>query len=78
MLIMKRTWEEETCYVVINFSAKQEKTAALTLSNPFIAGQINVSADMANLSDTQNGPVLSIPPYGIVVLCEKKNITGKI
>lgn len=78
VLIMKRTWEGETCCVAINFSAKQEKTAALTLSNPFIAGQINVSADMANLSDTQNGPVLSIPAYGIVVLCEKKNITGKI
>ena len=67
---MKRTWGEETCYVVINFSAKQEKTVALTLKNPVIAGQVNVSPAAGSISNIQDGPVLNIPPYGIVVLWE--------
>ena len=70
VLIMKRTWDEETCYVAINFSAKQEKTVALTLKNPVIAGQVNVSPAAGSISNIQDGPVLNIPPYGIVVLWE--------
>lgn len=70
VLVMKRTWAGESCYVAINFNAKQEKTALLPMDQPVLAGQVNVSPDIACLSGEEGAAVLRIPPYGVAVLAE--------
>ncbi|MBP3655502.1 MAG: alpha amylase [Clostridia bacterium] len=68
VIIMRRVYGGETCYVAMNFDGKQARTAALDWANPTMMEQINVSGNVSTLDQTGGGAVLTLAPYGVVIL----------
>lgn len=67
VLVMKRVWGEEVCYVAMNFDAKNERSApaqGLQVAKTLNAMQIDVPAAV------QNGNEIVISPYGMAILSE--------
>lgn len=72
VLVMKRTWGEETCYIAVNFSAKNEQTASIPVKGLVLAGEVHVGQATCALSEEADGVRIVIPPYGIAVLSEER------
>ncbi len=62
--LMKRTLNEETCYIAVNFSAKAAVDMALPSAALTIVSDLEVGTDSAVLT----GKTLTLPPYAIVIL----------
>ena len=62
--LMKRTLNEDTCYIAVNFSAKAAADMALPTADLTIVSDLEVGTDNACLS----GTTLTLPPYAIVIL----------
>lgn len=62
--LMKRTLDEDVCYIAINFSAKAAADVALPSAALAIVSDLEVGTDSAVLS----GITLTLPPYAIVIL----------
>ena len=68
LCLLRRDWQDEQVYIAMNFSPTDTLTLSLPeeLANPVLLGELE-AADGAALLDAENA-VISLPPYGIVVL----------
>ena len=62
--LMRRTLEDDACYIAINCSSKAAQTVTLPEAGLAIVSDLETGADAAVLSGTE----LTLPPYAIVVL----------
>ena len=68
VIIMKRVYKDETCYIAINFSAKQEAVVHLSQPDLAIMGQLNPSGNVSGIVADASGASLTLTPYAIVIL----------
>ena len=68
VIIMKRSYRDEICYVAINFSAKQEAVVHLSQPDLAIMGQLNPSGNVSGIVADASGASLTLTPYAIVIL----------
>ncbi|MBQ7867063.1 MAG: hypothetical protein IJ354_02830 [Clostridia bacterium] len=65
--VMKRTWNGEESWIVINFSAKQEQNYCLEESGLSLAGTLDVNAFSSTVQLSTETAQITLQPYGIVV-----------
>jgi len=72
LCVMKKVWEKETCYAVLNFSAS--KTCEYTLSAPALtlAGILDASEEKASCTLDENGAQIILPPFAAVFFTVSK------
>ena len=68
VLVMKRTWGDEVCYVAINFSAKSECTVPLPAQNLALSASLSALLPAGAAAASLDGSNLVISPYTIAVL----------
>ena len=68
LCVMKRTWESETSYVVINFSSAKTLAYRLDVPGLALAGTLLTGEEEAAVNLEENGADVTLPPYGICVL----------
>ena len=71
VIIMKRDYEGEICYIAINFSAKQEAIVHLQHTDLAVLGQLNPSGNVSGIDANASGASLTLSPYSIVILGKK-------
>ena len=67
ILLMRRTLDEKSCLIAMNFSPKESGTCTLP-GTPVIGADIETGQDSAELRDDE----LALPPYSIVILEENR------
>lgn len=67
LCVMKRTWNGEESYLVINFSAKNTHAYFLQAQGLRLAGQLDAFAQKAEAQMLPDGAALVLPPYAIMI-----------
>lgn len=67
---LRRVWEESVIYIVMNFSSKTEASYTLDVSGLAVAGILDVSDAKTEVSSSESGITLRLPPYGICILTQ--------
>lgn len=67
LCVMKRTWNGEESYIIVNFSAKATHQYVLQEKGLKLAGQLDAFAQKAEAEIQPDGAAVVLPPYAIVV-----------
>ena len=68
VLVMKRTWGDEVCYVAINFNAKSECAVQLPAQNLALGSSLSALLPAGTAAASLDGSDFVISPYTIAVL----------
>jgi len=68
LCVMKRTWQGEESYILINFSSSKTIEYRLEVSGLREAGMLNAGAPGGGVNREADAAVVLLPPYGIAIL----------
>lgn len=71
LLVMRRTWREETSYIAVNFSSKKTHEYRLAEKGLALAGALDATDTPAQQRIDADGAQLTLPPYAVVVLVQQ-------
>ena len=70
LLVLRRAWGEECCYIALNFDTKNERSAKIGVSGLKLSGWLNAMQPQDIPAASLNGSEIVIAPYGVGVFVE--------